>query len=46
MKPRAFQDKASQRRAYGQRLERRAKEGSDEEQLAQVRRGWLLGGGC
>lgn len=39
-----LRDSARDRRAYGQRLERRAKEGTTDEELQQVRRGWLLGG--
>jgi putative transposase len=39
-----FQDRPRERRAYGQRLERRAREGSAEEELEQMRRGWLWGG--
>lgn len=38
-----LQDKASDRRIYGRRLEERAREGLGAEQLQQVRRGWLLG---
>ena len=39
-----FQDRARDRRAYGQRLEERAREGLDEEALKELRRGWVLGG--
>jgi putative transposase len=38
-----LQDKAGARRTYGRRLEERAREGLEAEQLQQVRRGWLLG---
>jgi len=38
-----LQDKAGDRRTYGRRLEERAREGLEAEQLQQVRRGWLLG---
>jgi REP element-mobilizing transposase RayT len=39
-----FEDRAQGRRAYGQRMEERAREGMEEETLGQLRRGWLLGG--
>lgn len=39
-----WRDRASDRRAYGQRLEERAREGVSEESLKEMRRGWLLGG--
>lgn len=39
-----YEDLALDRRAYAERLEQRAREGSDEEELKQMRRGWLLGG--
>ena len=38
-----LQDKPGDRRTYGRRLEERAREGLEAEQLQQVRRGWLLG---
>jgi REP element-mobilizing transposase RayT len=38
-----LQNKPGDRRAYGRRLEGRAREGLAAEQLQQVRRGWLLG---
>jgi len=38
-----LQDKPGDRRTYGRRLEKRAREGLEAEQLQQVRRGWLLG---
>ncbi len=38
-----LKDRPGDRRAYGQRLEHRAREGSTEEQLKELRRGWLLG---
>lgn len=38
-----LKDRPDNRRAYGQRLEQRAREGSSEEQLKELRRGWLLG---
>ncbi len=37
-------DRPSGRRAYARRMERRAREGMSEEQLREVRRGWVLGG--
>lgn len=39
-----FEDRAKDRRAYGQRMEERAREGMEEETLGQLRRGWLFGG--
>jgi putative transposase len=39
-----WQDRAKDRRAYGERLEERAREGLSEEVLGQMRRGWVLGG--
>jgi putative transposase len=39
-----LQDRPRERRAYGERLEGRAKEGSTEEELQTMRRGWLVGG--
>jgi putative transposase len=39
-----LRDRARDRRAYGQRLECRAREGNAGEQLESMRRGWLLGG--
>ena len=38
-----FRDRAADRRRYGQRLEERAKEDVDAEQLRPLREGWLLG---
>jgi len=39
-----WEDKPSHRRAYAERLESRAREGFEAEQLQQMRRGWVLGG--
>lgn len=39
-----YRDDAKGRRAYVQRMEERRKEAMDEAELAQVRRGWLIGG--
>ena len=39
-----FDGRARDRRAYGQRMEERAREGLEEETLRQLRRGWMLGG--
>lgn len=39
-----FEDRAKDRRAYGQRMEERAREGMEEKTLRQMRRGWMLGG--
>lgn len=38
-----LRDRSRDRRLYGQRLERRARESRDEEELKPVRRSWLLG---
>lgn len=38
-----LEDRPGDRRAYGQRLEQRAREGSPDEQFKELRRGWLLG---
>jgi hypothetical protein len=38
-----LKDRPSDRRLFCERLECRAKEGSSQEELAQLRRGWLLG---
>jgi hypothetical protein len=39
-----LQDRASDRRVYGQRLEERGREGLGEEALRKPRPGWVLGG--
>lgn len=39
-----WQDRAKDRRAYGQRMEERAREGLSEDLLREMRRGWVLGG--
>ena len=38
-----LKDRPGDRRLFCERLEERAKEGSSQEELAQLRRGWLLG---
>ncbi len=39
-----LQDKACDRRAYGKRLEERAREGMEPGELRRLRRGWVFGG--
>lgn len=39
-----LKDRASDRREYGKRLERRAREGMSDNELKELRRGWVLGG--
>ncbi len=39
-----YKDRAKDRRAYGGRMEARAREGVDEGGLQEMRRGWVLGG--
>ena len=39
-----WRDAAQDRRAYGQRMEERAREGLGEDLLREMRRGWIVGG--